>query len=409
VAPHQETRHDLVDVVGIGADGWDSLPPAARSAVTSADVLFGSARQLELVPEPAGRRVPWPSPMLPALPGLFAEHAHESICVLASGDPMFYGIGSTLATLLGPDRLRVHPHPSSLSLACARMGWPVHDTEVVSLVGRPVELLHPALQPGRRVLVLSADGTTPDQIADLLVARGYGASAMVVLTSLGSDRQDRISSSGAEWSSRRVDGLNVVAIECRADPTVQHLPRVPGLPDDAFTHDGQLTKRDVRATTLARLGPSPGHLLWDVGAGAGSIAIEWMRSDPSCRAIAIEHRADRAARVVENARALGTPGIRVVTGAAPGALEGLDAPDAIFVGGGATVPGVLETCWDSLRPGGRLVVNAVTMESEVLVADWYARAGGDLVRISVDHASPVGGFTGWRPAMRVTQWAVTKR
>ncbi|CAM05127.1 bifunctional cobalt-precorrin-7 (C(5))-methyltransferase/cobalt-precorrin-6B (C(15))-methyltransferase [Saccharopolyspora erythraea] len=399
---------EFVDVVGIGADGWEGLAPRARRAVASAEVLFGSSRQLDLVPEPAGRRVAWPSPLLPALPGLLAEHAGRSICVLASGDPMFYGIGATLVRLLGPDRLRVLPHPSSLSLACARMGWPVQETAVVSLVGRPVELLHPAVQPDNRVLVLSADGATPAAVAALLTARGYGASELTVLADLGGEREERISGSAATWDRPGTGALNVVAVRCRAEPSAAHLPRVPGLPDDAFEHDGQLTKRDVRASTLARLAPAPGQLLWDVGAGAGSIAIEWMRGDPANRAIAVEHREDRAARIARNATALGVPGLRVVTGAAPRALAGLETPDAIFVGGGATAPGVLETCWDALAPGGRLVVNAVTMESEVLVADRYGALGGELVRISVDHASPVGGFTGWRPSMRVTQWAVRK-
>lgn len=400
---------DLVDVVGIGAEGWEGLSPHARSTVVSADVLFGSSRQLDLVPDPAGQRVSWPSPMLPALPGLLAEYAGRSICVLASGDPMFYGIGATLAKLLGPDQLRVLPHPSSMSLACARMGWPVQETAVVSLVGRPVELLHTSVQPGNRILVLSSDGSTPAQVAAYLNARGYGASTLTVLSRLGSVREGRIRATAAEWQQPVADSLNVIAVECRADPAASQLPRTAGLPDDAFDSDGQLTKRDVRAITLARLAPAPGQLLWDVGAGAGSIAIEWMRSDPSCRAIAIEHRADRAERVTANATALGVPDLEVVTEAAPGALEGLTPPDAIFVGGGITGCGVLESCWNAMRPGGRLVVNAVTMESEVLVADWYSRLGGELVRVSVDHASPVGGFTGWRPAMRVTQWAVSKR
>ncbi|GAA4829516.1 precorrin-6y C5,15-methyltransferase (decarboxylating) subunit CbiE [Saccharopolyspora rosea] len=400
---------EIVHVVGIGADGWEGLSPRAREVVTSAEVVFGSERQLALVPPSDARRVPWPSPLLPALPGLLADHAGSSVCVLASGDPLFYGIGATLARLLGPERLRVHPHPSSLSLACARMGWPVQDVQVVSLVGRPVALLHPAVQPGNRVLVLSADGDTPARVAELLVARGCGPTRMTVLSRLGDEREERIEATAAGWGSATADALNVIALECRADPDAPHLPRVPGLPDDAFEHDGQLTKRDVRAITLARLGPSPGRLLWDVGAGAGSIAIEWMRSDPSCRAVAVEHREDRAARIAANAAALGVPGLRVVTGAAPAALDGLDEPDAIFVGGGVTAAGLLDVCWDRLRPGGRLVVNAVTMESEVLVADWYSRLGGELVRVGVEHASPVGGFTGWRPAMRVTQWAVSKR
>lgn len=399
----------VVDVVGIGADGWEGLSPRARRAVTSADVLLGNTRQLDLVPEPAGRRVAWPSPMLPALPGLLAEHADRAVCVLASGDPMFHGIGSTLARLVGPERLRVLPHPSSASLACARMGWPVHATAVVSLVGKPVELLHPSVQPGHRVLVLSSGPRTPAEVAALLRARGFGASRMTVLTDLGGASERRLQATADSWEQAEVPALNVIALECPADPATRPLPTTPGLPDDVFEHDGQLTKRDVRAVTVPRLAPGPGQLLWDVGAGAGSIAIEWMRVDPSCRAIAVEHREDRAARIVRNAAALGVPGLDVVTGAAPEALAGLEAPDAVFVGGGATVPGVLEACWSALRPGGRLVVNAVTLQSEVLVADWYDREGGELVRLSVEHASPVGGFTGWRPAMRVTQWVVSKR
>ncbi|MBK0867395.1 precorrin-6y C5,15-methyltransferase (decarboxylating) subunit CbiE [Saccharopolyspora sp. HNM0986] len=398
-----------VDVVGIGADGWDGLSAAAQRRVRDAEVLFGSRRQLDLVPEPAQELVEWPSPMLPALPGLFEQYEGRAICVLASGDPMFHGIGSTLARVLGAERLRVLPHVSSVSLACARMGWPAHDTQVVSLVGKHTELLHPQVQPGSRLLVLSSDEHTPAQVAALLVARDFGSSEITVLGDLGAPEESRLDCTAAQWPSPQVSALNVVAVHCRADPDAQRLPRTPGLPDEAFLHDGQLTKRDVRALTLARLGPMPGELLWDVGAGAGSIAIEWMRADESCRAVAIEHREDRAARVTTNALSLGVPGLRLVVGAAPEALDGLDPPDAIFVGGGSTAPGVLDACWNALRPGGRLVVNAVTIESEVLVADWYGRCGGELVRISSEHASPVGGFTGWRPAMRITQWAVTKR
>ncbi|GAA4619286.1 precorrin-6y C5,15-methyltransferase (decarboxylating) subunit CbiE [Saccharopolyspora hordei] len=400
---------ELVHVVGIGADGAAGLSRHARTVVNSADVLFGSARQLDLVPDAPGHRVVWPSPLLPALPGLLAEHADRSICVLASGDPMFYGIGATLVTLLGPDRVRVVPHPSSLSLACARMGWPVQDTAVVSLVGRPVELLHTRVQPGNRLLVLSADGSTPRAVAALLRERGFGPSSMTVLSDLGSEQEDRIDATADDWDRPVAPALNVIAVECRAAAGTRPLPTTPGLPDDAFEHDGQLTKREVRAVTLARLAPAPRQLLWDVGAGAGSIAIEWMRSDPSCRAIAIEHREDRSQRIVANASALGVPGLQVVTGAAPRALDGLEQPDAVFVGGGGTAPGALEACWAALRPGGRLVVNAVTLELEALVADWQRRVGGDLVRISVERAAPIGGFTGWRPARPVTQWVVDKR
>lgn len=398
---------DVVHVVGIGADGWDGLSPRAQRTVLEAEVLLGSSRQLELVPESTAERVTWPSPMLPALPGLFAEHEGRSICVLASGDPMFHGIGATLARILGPDRLRVLPHPSSVSLACARMGWPAQDTEVVSLVGKPVQMLHPSVQPGRRLLVLSSDADTPGAVAELLRSRGFGPTAMTALENLGDTGERHHSGTADQWD-HAPGPLTVIALECRADHTARRLPRTPGLPDDVYEHDGQLTKRDVRATTLSRLAPAPGELLWDVGAGAGSVSIEWMRADPSCRAIAVEHRSDRAERIERNATALGVPGLRVVTGAAPEALHELDTPDAVFVGGGSTVPGVVDACFEALASGGRLVVNAVTMESEVLVADRYARHGGELVRIGVEQASPVGGFTGWRPAMRVTQWVVSK-
>jgi precorrin-6Y C5,15-methyltransferase (decarboxylating) len=397
-----------VVVVGVGADGWDGLSAAARREIGAADVLMGSARQLGLVPGTGAERVAWPSPMLPAVQGLLAERAGKSVCVLASGDPMFHGVGTTLVRLLGPDRVRVLPHPSSVSLACARMGWPVQDTTVVSLVGRPLDVLNGMLAPARRLLVLSADATTPGRVAELLDSRGYGGTAMTVLEQLGGPAE-RVVTGTARDFGEVVDPLNVVALECRAGPDAVTFPSVPGLPDEAFEHDGQLTKREVRAVTLSRLAPLPGELLWDVGAGAGSIAIEWMRAHPACRAVAVESRADRVARIERNASALGVPGLRVVTGRAPSALAGLEPPGAIFVGGGTTAPRMLETCWDALRPGGRLVVNAVTLESEAVVAAWHAELGGDLLRIAVHRAGPVGGFTAWRPSMPVTVWTVTRR
>ncbi|MUN39587.1 precorrin-6y C5,15-methyltransferase (decarboxylating) subunit CbiE [Actinomadura litoris] len=386
-----------VTVVGIGADGWDGLSGAAREAFRAAEVVMGGVRQLGLLPaDLAAERVPWPSPMMPALPGLFAAHRNRRVAVAASGDPMLYGVGSALVRLLGP--VRVLPHPSSVSLACARLGWPVEDTEVVSAVGRPLAVLGAVLAEGRRVLVLSAGAATPGEVAALLRERGFGGSELTLLERLGAP-DERV---GPLHDAP--DPLNIVAVRCRGAGT----SAVPGLPDDAYEHDGQLTKREVRAITLARLGPVPGELLWDVGAGAGSIAVEWARAHRSCRAVAIERDADRAERIGVNAASLGVPGVRVVTGAAPGALAGLDAPDAVFVGGGVTAPGVLDACWAALRPGGRLVVNAVTLESEQVVAEARGRLGGELTRIAISRAAPVGGFTGWRPMMPVTQWTVTR-
>ncbi|MER5422672.1 precorrin-6y C5,15-methyltransferase (decarboxylating) subunit CbiE [Streptosporangium roseum] len=399
---------DLVTVVGIGADGWAGLSAAARRELHAAEVLMGSARQLALVPEPTAERVAWPSPMLPALPALIASHRGRRVCVLASGDPMFHGIGTTLVRLLGTDRVRVLPHPSSASLACARLGWAVDRVEVVSVVTRPVESVHAAVHEGRRVLVLSADGRTPARVAALLAARGYGGSTMTVLERLGGAEERVISGTAGGWSLPVAHDLNVVAVECRADAGTVPLPCVPGLPDEAFEHDGQLTKREVRAVTLSRLAPVPGELLWDVGAGAGSIAIEWMRGHPANRAVAVESHPERAARISRNAAGLGVPGLNVVTGPAPAALAGLEPPDAVFIGGGATVPGVVEECWEALRPCGRLVANAVTVESEAVLASWHGELGGDLVRLAVSRAAPVGGFTGWRPMMPVTTWTAIK-
>nr|WP_202447773.1 precorrin-6y C5,15-methyltransferase (decarboxylating) subunit CbiE [Streptomyces sp. SID5468] len=397
-------------VVGVGADGWAGLPPAAREALTRAEVVIGGARQLALLPPQCpGERVEWPSPLRPAVPGLLARHAGREVAVLASGDPMFFGIGRALAEVAGADRLRVLPHPSSVSYACARLGWPLDETEVVSLVGRPAAALAAALHHGRRLLVLSAGAATPAEVAALLCDRGFGPSALTVLEQLGGPAERRVEGTAHDWPHPPGDPLNVIALECRAAPGTPRLSLVPGLPDAAYEHDGQLTKRHVRAVTLAALAPAPGELLWDVGAGSGSVAVEWMRAHRGCRAVAVERDPVRAARAERNAEALGVPGLRVVVGPAPRALDGLPAPDAVFVGGGATVDGLLAACWSALRPGGRLVSNAVTVESEAVLAAWHREHGGDLVRIAVASAAPVGGFTGWRPAMPVTQWAVTKR
>ncbi|MBH5333585.1 precorrin-6y C5,15-methyltransferase (decarboxylating) subunit CbiE [Streptomyces pactum] len=398
-----------VTVVGIGADGWSGLGAAGREALCDAEVVLGGPRQLALLPDGCtAERVPWPSPLRPAVPGLLAAHAGRRIAVLASGDPMFFGIGRTLAELLGPEELRVLPHPSSTSYACARLGWALEETEVVSLVGRPRAALTAALYPGRRLLVLSAGAHTPAEVAALLRDRGYGGSRMQVLEQLGGAAERRLDGTAADWPHPPGDPLNLVAVECAADPGTPPLSTVPGLPDDAYEHDGQLTKRHVRAATLAALAPRPGDLLWDVGGGSGSIAVEWLRAHRSCRAVSVERDPVRAERIARNAETLGVPRLRVVTGAAPGALAGLPAPDAVFIGGGLTAPGLLDACWAALPAGGRLVANTVTLESEALLAERYRRHGGELVRLAVARATAVGGFTGWRQAMPVTQWAVVK-
>jgi precorrin-6B C5,15-methyltransferase / cobalt-precorrin-6B C5,C15-methyltransferase len=394
----------IVTVAGIGADGWPGLSSLSKAAIEQAGVIAGSPRQLSLVPVGVGgQRVPLPSPLLPGLPGLIEEHAQAGLVVLASGDPMCYGIGATLVRLLGAARVRVLPHPSSVSLAAARLGWPLDDVDVVSLVGRPRELLHPLLQPGRRVLALVAEPTAARDVRALLAARGFGGSTVTLLADLGGAGEVV-----APADERPHSRLAILAIECRLDAGAGLLPRVPGLPDDAFEHDGQLTKREVRALVLAALAPVPGQLLWDVGAGSGSVGIEWMRVHPACHAIAIEPRAERRMRIARNAAALGAPGLVIVPGLAPGALAGLPAPDAVFIGGGVTTDGLVAACWEALALGGRLVANAVTIEGEHALAGWRARLGGTLTRLSVERAGQLGGFTTWRPALPVTQWAVVK-
>lgn len=399
-----------VTVVGVGADGWAGLPDTSRAALREAEVLLGGPRQLDLLPpQCAGERIAWPAPLRPAVPGLLATHAGRRIAVLASGDPMFYGIGRALSE--ETDALRVLPHPSSVSYAAARLGWPLEDVEVVTLVGRPRARLAAALHDGRRLLVLSADAGTPGEVAALLRDRGFGPSRMRVLEQLGGARERTTAETTADdWPDSQPTGdpLNIVAVACRRAPDALRLGAVPGLPDEAYEHDGQLTKRHIRAATLGALAPAPGELLWDIGGGSGSIAVEWMRTHPSCRAVTVERVPVRADRIARNADRLGVPGLRVVTGVAPAVLAELPQPDAVFIGGGLTAPGLLDACWAALPAGGRLVANTVTLESEALLADAYRQRGGELVRLAVAHAVPVGGFTGWRQAMPVTQWAVQK-
>jgi precorrin-6B C5,15-methyltransferase / cobalt-precorrin-6B C5,C15-methyltransferase len=393
-------------VVGIGDDGFAGLGRPARRALLTASVVYGGERHLAMLPARlAARRAAWPRPF--DLAPLLAER-DRAVCVLASGDPMLFGVGATLARQLPEGELRVLPAPSSLSLAAARLGWPLQEVATVSVVGRPLATLNAHLHDGARVFVLSADGRTPAALAALLDTRGFGATRMIVLEHLGGGQERRIDGRADQWPAGEVAALNLIALECRAAEGAARLPLTCGLPDDAFRHDGQLTKRDVRAITLARLAPSPGELLWDVGAGSGSIGIEWMRAHPACRAIAIEGHPERQHFIEHNRDALGVPGLQLVAGRAPDALRGLPSPDAVFIGGGVTVPGVLEACWASLRNGGRLVANAVTLQGEAVLIAWRERHGGTLTRIALADARPLGGFDTWRQALPITLLDVTK-
>jgi precorrin-6B C5,15-methyltransferase / cobalt-precorrin-6B C5,C15-methyltransferase len=398
-------------VVGIGADGWSGLGEAARDAVLAAQEIVGSARQLALLGETSAMQRPWPSPIDPLVEELVARAVSGSkgtVCVLASGDPMLHGIGATFARRLTPGQLVVHPHPSAFALACARLGWPAAEVELVSTVAQPPEVVARLLQPRRRLIVYATGAGGAAEIARVLCERGFGPSRFVVLEQLGGEAERTSESTATDWGEREADPLHAIAIECLAGPGAPALALVPGLPDDAYEHDGQLTKRHVRAITLAALAPVPAALLWDVGAGSGSIAIEWLRAEPNARAIAVERDAVRAERARVNARTLGVPQLDVVTGSAPEALQELPGPDAIFIGGGLTTVGVIDRCWSSLRPGGKIVVNAVTLEGERMLAGARERCGGELVRIEIAHAEPLGSFEAWRAQLPVVQWSARK-
>lgn len=397
-----------LSVVGVGESGWDGLSAEARQAIETADLIIGGERHLALVPTEGKETKVW-GKRLKTLVDEVANLRGRNVCVLASGDPLFYGVGSHFARVLGTDDLKIIPNLSILSYVCARMLWSQPDVRLVTLCGRPQELLHPELFDGGRLVVLCAGRDTPREVAALMTARGFGESVIHVFDYVGGEREQRHSYKAADVGADIIfSDLNTLAVECRAGADASVFSKSPGLPDDAFEHDGQITKSEVRAVTLARLSPRPGELLWDIGAGSGSIGVEWMRAAFEAKTIAIEAREDRAERVKRNAFALGVPRLDVRLGEAPGILEGLPHPDAIFIGGGLTVPGVIDFCWEKLKPGGRLVANAVTLESEAILLNVHAEIGGDLTRLSVQRAAPLGRFEGWHSAMPVTQWAISK-
>jgi precorrin-6B C5,15-methyltransferase / cobalt-precorrin-6B C5,C15-methyltransferase len=398
----------VISVVGIGADGWAGLSDEARDAVLAADMVVGSARQLALVPDSVSSRREWPSPIAPLVDALVAGTVGQQPCVLASGDPMLHGIGTTLARRVGRGGLRVIPQVSAFSIACARLAWDAASVELVSLVARPVETVVARLAPCRRLVVYVDGRTGAAKLAAAMCAAGYARSRFVVLEQLGGEHELVTDTHAGEWSDREASGIHCVAVECDLAATPLVAGATPGLPDAAYESEGQITKWVVRAATLAALRPLPQQLLWDIGAGSGSIAIEWLRAEPTARAIAVELRADRVQRVGRNALALGVPRIEVVEGSAPECLAELAAPNAVFIGGGITADGMIDACWNALAPGGRLVANVVTLEGVAVLQDASSRHGGSLTRIGVEHAEPIGGFTAWRPQITVTQWSVNK-
>lgn len=394
-------------VVGIGEDGLDGLTPAALRLVTQAAFVVGGRRHLALAGPLEAKTMTWPSPIDNAL-DIIEAHRGRSVCVLASGDPFFFGVGAMLMRRFAADEMICVPAPSAFALAAARLGWSEQDCALITLHGRPLEAIIPHLSDRARILALSWDDATPAKLAALLTTRGMGRSKLTICEAMGGANERIRASKAQDFAPENVAALNTIALEVVADPGARVLPRTAGLPDDWFEHDGQITKREIRAMTLSQLAPRRGELLWDVGSGSGSIAIEWMLTDPANNAVAIERRHDRAERIARNALSFGVPGLSVVTGEAPHAFADLPRPDAIFIGGGASALGMIERACDALGPGGRLVVNAVTLETQAACVDWRVRWGGELAQIAVAHAEPIGRFSGWRPAAPIVQWRFVK-
>jgi precorrin-6Y C5,15-methyltransferase (decarboxylating) len=407
------TRRRWLSIVGIGEDGVDGLSSTARELIQSAAIVFGGSRHLSLAaPLIRGETRQWLRPFESNIAAVLA-HRGKAVCVLASGDPFLYGVGNLLAQHIAADETAVAPAPSAFSLAAARLLWPLAQVAQVSLCGRPLDSIRPHLQPGSRLLVLTSDQHTPAALARLLAETGFGRSRCIVLEALAGPRERIRSVRADEFNLTDIGPLNTVAIEVLADSNARVLARASGLADTLFEHDGQITKREVRALTLSALAPRHGERLWDVGAGSGSIAIEWLLADSSLTAVAIEQRKDRAERVKRNAAAFGVPHLQLIEGAAPDAIDGLlPAPDAVFIGGGATIPGVIDKVQEALRPRGRLVINAVTLETEAVLLRQYKQLGGTLTRIDIAHADGIGGenarLSGWRPGMPIVQWRWVK-
>jgi precorrin-6Y C5,15-methyltransferase (decarboxylating) len=397
-----------LNVIGVGEDGLEALPRALQALIERAELIVGGERHLAMATHARAEKKSWTSPLSLTIDDIWSRRGRP-VVVLATGDPMHFGIGVSLAKRVPADEMAVYPHISAFSLAAARMRWPLADTECLTIHGRPLDLLAGAVAPGRKLLLLSHDGTSPAEVARRLGELGYGSSELTVLEHMGGQRERIYAGRADAWAHPRAADLNTLAVLCRATDSARALSLSSGLPDEAFQHDGQLTKCEIRAATLSALRPLPGQLLWDVGAGSGSIAIEWLRIHHSLSAIAIESDEARQALIEANAANLGMPHLKLVKGTAPQAYDGLADPDAIFIGGGLGDAGVVEGAWDRLKSGGRLVANAVTAEGEAQLFAWHGKLGGEMTRISVARLSPVGDLHGWRPLMPVTQYWVDKR
>lgn len=397
-----------LSIVGIGEDGRAGLTAAALAILDTAALVIGGRRHLDLIGPTPGEQRTWSVPLEATIP-LIIERRGSPVCVLASGDPFWFGAGVTLARQISIDEMLVLPAPSSLSLAAARMGWALQDTITLGLNMRGLTpLIRRHLHDGSRILALSLNGETPSEVAKILRDSGFGPSTMWVLEALGGARETIRKTTADTFDLGDIDPLNIIAIQVQQSLDARPISYAGGLPDEMFEHDGQLTKREIRAVTMSSLAPAPRALLWDIGLGSGSVAIEWLLSHPSMRAIGFERDPERAARAARNAVSLGVPHLSIKLGAAIETLADAERPDTIFIGGGASEPGLIEACWSALKPGGRIVINAVTLETEVRLIAAHASLGGTVTRLSVDRAESVGSKHGWRPAMPVVQWVGTK-
>ena len=392
-----------LSIIGIGEDGRTGLSPAAKTLIDTAQLVVGGHRHLKLIGSTPGTQLAWASPLETTIPAILAQRGRP-VVVLASGDPFWFGVGVTLARHVPSDEMFSIPAPSVFQLAANRLGWALQDVVTLGLNGRPVASIVPHLHGGAHIIALSTGPATPTEIASVLVARGFEPSRLTVLEALGGPNEIIRSVTAAAFALADINPLNIVAIEVIAGPAAKPLPRASGLPDDLFEHDGQITKREIRAVVMSSLAPQPGEHLWDVGLGSGSVAIEWLLAHPKATATGFERDPVRAARAARNALALGVPRLDIRSGRAPEILAGCLAPDAIFIGGGASAPRVFDACWAALKPGGRIVVNAVTLETEALLFDAHAWLGGSLTRIAVERAQSVGRKRGWRAGMPVTHW-----
>ena len=408
-------------VIGIGEDGWDDLSADARDLLYESEIVLGGERHLKMLPKDwEGERIVWSSPIREAVSKIVSWRPEDSasvqkVAIMASGDPLCYGIATKLLRHLPIEEIWIKPALTTFSLMCSRIGWSLPDVETLTIHGRPVEMLHPFVQPGAKLLVLSKGEESPEQAAKLLCERGFGKSIITVLEHLGGRKEKQFSGPADSWNHPEGAALNAMAIECIPESNATILSRIPGLPDEAFFHDGQLTKREIRAVSLSRLMPVVDQVLWDVGAGCGSVAIEWMRTSPRCRAVAIEKSKSRLKLIEQNSQELGVPMLQIISGSAPEVLADLPAPDAVFIGGGLSSGNLLQTCWTALKPGGRLVANAVTLEGEQKLLQWQnenagkSGASGDLTRLSISRAEKIGKFQGWKEMRSVIQLAVIKK